>query len=110
MQRQWGIALVNISSISFIRNMYVLCIMDTPDEDAPYGRKPNGEPYKTKPKARLNNNAYNAKNREKCKAITNKWNEENPERVKELKRLYAARKRLELAYYKQLVFETIESM
>lgn len=80
------------------------------DEEAPYGRKPNGEPYKTKPTARICNNAYNANHREKIRATTNKWNQEHPERVKEHKRLYALRKRLELAYYKQLVFESIESL
>jgi hypothetical protein len=80
------------------------------DEEAPYGRKPNGEPYKTKPNIRQCNNSYYAKNREKCTDISRKWEEQNPERAKEYRRLYAARKRLELAYYKQLVFETIESM
>lgn len=92
--------------------MLIFYIMDTLeiDEEAPYGRKPNGEPYKTKPAYRVQAKLYHTKNKEKCKERTNKWKEENPERVKELKRLYALRKRLELAYYKQLVFESIESL
>jgi hypothetical protein len=80
------------------------------DDEAPYGRKPNGEPYKYSPAQRERANRYYTKNKDKCRTRNDKWRTENYERVKELSRLYSLRKRLELAYYKQLVFESIESI
>lgn len=67
------------------------------DPEAPFGRKPNGEPYKSKAT-------------EESRARARKYHIENREKIKEYKRLYVARKREELKYYKDLLNYSLETL
>lgn len=92
------------------------------DRDAPYGRKKNGEPYKTRPslrkalkkyqdKTREKKNAYNqdyyAKNRDKCIQSVRNSQAKNPEKYKEYQTTYYHNCSLELQYYRDLFGELL---
>jgi hypothetical protein len=87
------------------------------DPDAPYGRKKNGQPYKTKPSMRSAIKNYKEKHKEEIKEYSRKYYQENPEKAKEycLKWTrknadkhrqnslnYYYKKRMELEYFKEL--------
>jgi hypothetical protein len=93
------------------------------DKDAPYGRKKNGEPYKTRPSLRNANkkyhtkirdkkNAYNldyyAKNRDKCIESVRKSQAKSAEKHKEYQSTYYHNRSLELQYYRDLFAELLE--
>ena len=58
------------------------------DPDAPYGRKSNGQPYKTKPSMRNAIKTYQSKHRDTMKENTKKWTEQNREKQHSYMREY----------------------
>jgi hypothetical protein len=95
------------------------------DSEAPYGRKSNGTPYKTKPSMRMANQKYHANNREAVleskrrwanankelkSQYTKKWQKENREKANELSRNAYYRKKAELEYYKELFTLSLETI
>ncbi len=95
------------------------------DSAAPYGRKPNGEPYKTKPSVRRAINKYHANNKQTVleakrrwanankelkSEYTKKWQKENRERANESSRICYYRKKAELEYYRELFTISLESV
>ena len=92
------------------------------DADAPFGRKPNGQPYKTSPSMRNAIKNYQAKHRaelaekqrkyyaenaESCKKVIRNWQKTNPERYNEnAKKCYYNRK-FELEYLRELFNESL---
>ena len=104
--------------------------METPedieyDSEAPYGRKTNGQPYKTKPSQRNASNNYFNRNvdvrREKLRqryqankdSVYNKlrvWQIKNREKTNEYQKKYYWQKKAELDYYKELFIISLESV
>jgi hypothetical protein len=93
------------------------------DKDAPYGRKKNGEPYKTRPSLRnamkkhhQNNKekknayqkAYYEKHRDSCLKSVQKCQEKNKEKYREYYATYHQNMRNELQYYRDLFAEVLE--
>ena len=83
------------------------------DPEAPYGRKPNGQPYKTKPSLRNaikkyhSNNKdvladarkrYYAKNTKNIVERNMRWQANNKDKVREYQQKYYWEKTLELGY------------
>lgn len=92
------------------------------DRDAPYGRKKNGEPYKTRPSLRnamkkhqqksqdkINEyqRAYYQKNRDRCLESVRKCQAKNKEKYKEYYATYHHNKNAELQYYRDLFGELL---
>jgi hypothetical protein len=92
------------------------------DKDAPYGRKKNGEPYKTRPSLRnamkkhhQNNKekknayqkAYYEKHRDKCIQSVRNSQAKDPERYREMDIICRHNRSLELQYYRQLFAEVL---
>ena len=87
------------------------------DPDAPYGRKKNGQPYKTKPSMRNAIKNYQSKHRaelsekqrkyyqanaESCKEVIRNWQKTHPERYNEIARKCYYNKKYELEYLREL--------
>lgn len=95
------------------------------DSDAPYGRKPNGQPYKTKPSMRNAIKNYQDKHRETFRENTKKWTENNKEKhdayMKEYynknrdkhtqyMREYNLNQKLELQYLRELFKQGLQTV
>jgi hypothetical protein len=84
------------------------------DPTAPYGRKPNGEPYKTKPSMRRAMGKYQKKKyaeNPKIQLEANKrWIQNNKDKVRKLALDHYYRKRAELEYYKELFAVSLETV
>ena len=95
------------------------------DPEAPYGRKPNGKPYKTPQNIRESVNKCNSKNKEKlleyskkyyaentdkCRQKVYKWREERPEKVQQYMHKHYYEKKAELEHYRKLFKQSIESI
>ena len=96
---------------------------DIIDSEAPYGRKKNGEPYKTKPslrKAIQKNHEknkvklleysrnYYANNTEKCRERIKNWEKEHPEKRREYFQKHYYDKKAELEYLRELFTQGLE--
>ena len=92
------------------------------DPDAPYGRKENGEPYKTRPSLRnavkkhhQNNKEkraeyrrdYYQKNRYKCIQIVQRSQAKNQDKYREYQATYYHNRSLELQYFRDLFDELL---
>ena len=84
------------------------------DATAPYGRKPNGEPYKTKPSMRKAMTKYQktkyAENPQIQYQRTLKWASNNKDKVRKLALDHYYKKKAELEYYKELFTISLESV
>ena len=84
------------------------------DYEAPYGRKLNGEPYKTSPSMRKAMTKYQkAKYAENPKIQyerTRKWAANNKDKVRKLALNHYYKKKSELEYYKELFTVSLESV
>ena len=92
------------------------------DPEAPYGRKPNGQPYKTRPSLRnavknyTTKNAakrleyqkeYYEKNKEKHLKLCLRWKRENAVKLKKYSSDYYYSRKMELEYLKELFEESL---
>ena len=84
------------------------------DPEAPYGRKPNGQPYKTKPSLRMAINKYGkqkyAENPKYQMEANKKWIQKNREKVNQYSKDYSNRKNAELQYYRELFTLSLETV
>ncbi len=84
------------------------------DSEAPYGRKPNGEPYKTKPSLRRAMIKYQkakyAENPKLQYERTLKWAANNKDKVRKLALDHYYKKKAELEYYKELFTISLETV
>lgn len=80
--------------------------VSTVDTDAPYGRKKNGQPYKTSPAMRKAMNKYVKRKYAEDPKIqyerTRKWAAKNPEKVRKYALDHYHKKQAELQYLKEL--------
>ena len=95
------------------------------DSEAPYGRKKNGQPYKTKPSMRAaiqnyqskrrdelseKQRKYYAENTEKCRESIKKWYKEHPEKGREYFQKHYYDKKAELEYYRELFNQSLQTV
>lgn len=95
------------------------------DSEAPYGRKKNGQPYKTKPSMRAAiqkhheknkeklleySKKYYAENTEKCRESIKKWYKEHPEKGREYFQKHYYNKKAELEYYRELFNQSLQTV
>jgi hypothetical protein len=80
--------------------------VSTVDTDAPFGRKKNGQPYKTSPAFREKMTAYSKRKYAEDPQIQyeriRKWQEKNPDKVRQYAHQSYYKKQAELQYYKEL--------
>ncbi len=94
------------------------------DPDAPYGRKKNGQPYKTPQNIRQSIKKYADNHKEQIREATRKWTANNKERhdayMKEYfknnrekhllhMREYKMNQKLELEYYRELFRQGLQT-
>jgi hypothetical protein len=95
------------------------------DPDAPYGRKKNGQPYKTPQNIRESVKKCNSKNKQKileysrkyyadntdkCRQTVYKWREEHPDKVQQYKQKHYYDKKAEFELYRELFKKSIETI
>jgi hypothetical protein len=84
------------------------------DSEAPYGRKPNGQPYKTKPSFRRAMGKYHkkkyAENPQIQMEANKRWIQKNREKVNQYGREQYYKKKAELEYYKELFTISLETI
>jgi hypothetical protein len=84
------------------------------DSEAPYGRKSNGEAYKTKPSFRRAMGKYRkrkyAENPQIQMEANKRWIQKNKEKVNQYGREQYYKKKAELEYYKELFTISLESV
>ena len=95
------------------------------DPEAPYGRKPNGQPYKTKPSLRNAIKNYQSKHRgelvekqrkyyeaniERYKEVIRSWQKSHPERVREISKKCYYNKKYEHEYLKELFNQGLQTV
>ena len=95
------------------------------DSTAPYGRKPNGQPYKTKPSLRNAIKKYHSNNKDVLAEAKKRhyaknarqlldgnmrWQANNKDKVRQYQQKYYLKNRGELEYYRELFTLSLESV